>query len=781
MASRLCVFFGLLALFASCGEAAAPDRDDIAIIVNVQGLSAEVSSLEVSATLDGMAAKNDQQIKNSLSQFVIYLPKTTRGALQVSALALGSDTCKVGSGQAMLQVEPNPPYVYELALPLTLAPARLCTLTVHRTGTGSVVSAPPGILCTHDATCSADFPVGTQVTLHAMMDARSLGVSWSGACTGSDSCMLTADAQKSVTARFPARVCSPDSWCWYAPLPQGNAMAAIWGSAANDVWIAGGGGTILRFDGTSWQAVLSNSGQDLSAVRGTSASDVWAVGKMGTLLHWNGTGWSLSGQSGVVTSNNLNGVFGNRENDYFAVGQSGTILHYDGTSWSKTQSGTATLSAVFAFAANDAWAVGAGGVILHFDGTNWQASPQSGGVTTQALSAIWGSAANDVYAAGAKNTLLHYDGASWSLVSLTTPMSDFATLWGSSASDVWVGGASAGAVLHFDGTSFTAVTQSLFSGANGPVGIWGSAPDNVTIIGSSTLAVFDGTNLAAQSSSLTNNILQSVFGVSASDVWSVGQLGTILHFDGTRWSPSAQSGTVTSNYLYALWGQTGSSIWAVGANGTLINWNGTTWIAQNVGTQNLFAVWGQSASDIWAVGQTNRLLHYNGATWSPSAQSGSFGGQNLIGVWGTGASDVWSVGTHGLVVHYAGSSWTQIVAADALTMNNLFGVWGSGPSDIWAVGQNATIAHYDGTSWKLSAQSGDVNLVPKLSTLRYLWGSTASDVWAVGDDGTLLHFDGVSWSAKLGGAPAYSLSSVFGLGANDVWMVGSNGAILRHQ
>jgi len=76
------------------------------------------------------------------------------------------------------------------------------TLTVSKSGTGSgtVTSSPAGINC--GSTCSAAFNFGTSVTLTATPSVGSTFTGWSGACTGTGSCVVTMDAAKSVTATF---------------------------------------------------------------------------------------------------------------------------------------------------------------------------------------------------------------------------------------------------------------------------------------------------------------------------------------------------------------------------------------------------------------------------------------------------------------------------------------------------------------------------------------------------------------------------------------------------
>jgi len=76
----------------------------------------------------------------------------------------------------------------------------LQTVTKIGTGTGTVTSSPAGINC--GATCNALFGGGTPVTLTAAPGAGSLFLGWSGACSGTASCLLTMDAAKTATATF---------------------------------------------------------------------------------------------------------------------------------------------------------------------------------------------------------------------------------------------------------------------------------------------------------------------------------------------------------------------------------------------------------------------------------------------------------------------------------------------------------------------------------------------------------------------------------------------------
>ncbi|MGI8514402.1 MAG: InlB B-repeat-containing protein [Acidimicrobiia bacterium] len=78
------------------------------------------------------------------------------------------------------------------------------TLTVTKagTGTGTVTSSPSGIKCGAD--CSQSYSSGTVVTLTARATRGATFAGWSGACTGTGSCVVTMNAAKAVTATFNA-------------------------------------------------------------------------------------------------------------------------------------------------------------------------------------------------------------------------------------------------------------------------------------------------------------------------------------------------------------------------------------------------------------------------------------------------------------------------------------------------------------------------------------------------------------------------------------------------
>src|SRR5688572_21043293 len=86
--------------------------------------------------------------------------------------------------------------------------AYLLTVTVNGNGTGGVTSAPGGINCGTD--CMENYAPGAQVTLTAAATGASEFVAWSGGgCTGTGTCMVTMNADTTVTATFDP---NPNAW-----------------------------------------------------------------------------------------------------------------------------------------------------------------------------------------------------------------------------------------------------------------------------------------------------------------------------------------------------------------------------------------------------------------------------------------------------------------------------------------------------------------------------------------------------------------------------------------
>ena len=73
-------------------------------------------------------------------------------------------------------------------------------LSVSVTGSGRVMSIPPGIDC--PGTCGAAFGQGSSVTLAASPVGDSMFMDWAGDCMGAMGCFVAIDSEHQVVANF---------------------------------------------------------------------------------------------------------------------------------------------------------------------------------------------------------------------------------------------------------------------------------------------------------------------------------------------------------------------------------------------------------------------------------------------------------------------------------------------------------------------------------------------------------------------------------------------------
>jgi hypothetical protein len=311
----------------------------------------------------------------------------------------------------------------------------------------------------------------------------------------------------------------------------------------------------------------------------------------------------------VVTAD-LWGVWSVSASDVFAVGAAGTILRYSGAWAAETSPTTQTLRAVWATNGGQAFAVGDGGTILRRDGNTWAAVASP---TSVDLQGVWGSSASDVWVAGG-SLILHWNGTSFS-VSHDRMAGSLRGVFGTSAIDVWVTGSGkepdgdyAALLLHWNGTSWSESYVCNPEGTRFSSGGWIASLTDIWGLRSGALwaagvcqsgASFIPFGYVAHKDSGSwadvpgfgfgqplgeRRPLRTIWASSASDVWAASgnetvsgtTLPTMLHFDGTSWTPSPQAITVG---IYDLGGTTASDVWAVGKAGKRLHFDGTTWSA----------------------------------------------------------------------------------------------------------------------------------------------------------------------------------------------------------
>jgi hypothetical protein len=92
-----------------------------------------------------------------------------------------------------------------------------------------------------------------------------------------------------------------------------------------------------------------------------------------------------------------------------------------------------------------------------------------------------------------------------------------------------------------------------------------------------------------------------------------------------------------------------------GLNGTLLHWDGTRWTPVDSGTpEHILVLTGTGPDDIWAgtyvfLSSLSTLVHYNGKYWSPMPRTPIV---IIRGIFARARDDVWGVGPNDAKLHY---------------------------------------------------------------------------------------------------------------------------------
>jgi hypothetical protein len=191
-----------------------------------------------------------------------------------------------------------------------------------------------------------------------------------------------------------------------------RTLYAIATPTPNEAWIAGDGGTLLKWDGRQVVGVGTGTVADLFGVWG-DGSLVVAVGASGALVQGSGTAWTATVLP-AAGGRALRAVWGRSSSALWLVGDGGTILSWNGVTASAVATGIAdSLRAIWGASDKDIWAVGDGGRILHYDGAAWAVHAQGSGLTQKSLRSVHGASSTEVFAVGESGTLLIFDGSTW--------------------------------------------------------------------------------------------------------------------------------------------------------------------------------------------------------------------------------------------------------------------------------------------------------------------------------------------------------------------------------
>lgn len=431
-------------------------------------------------------------------------------------------------------------------------------------------------------------------------------------------------------------------------------LRGVWGLNPTTMWAVGENGTVLRRSGTGW-AVMPGPSTNLAlnGVWGTAASNLIAVGDQGSAFGFDGTTWIA--ESANAANGDLQAISGSDANTIFAVASNGTALSRSpARMWTSLVSPTARgLFGVSSIGGGDLFAVGDVGVRVNRASGAWRISdddalPRPVGIageaggrfftvgTPQLMRAIgeWTStaaawtgqnslaanitlravsfrASNDAMAVGDTGTCVRWQGTSWGSCSSGLAGNLYGVWFDPMNVSNGVAAGQNGVVSRWNGASWNPFTNNQTQTLYGITGVVMAGGDAWAVGTGGIIQYCSGAMCSVEVTSGVKPTLRGIFAFSTSEMYVVGDNGTILRRNLAMMPPWETLTSPTTLNLYAVWGTMSPSktLYAVGAGGVVLrSTNGTMWtqISSDV-TADLIGVAGVDASNAWAISAASWL------------------------------------------------------------------------------------------------------------------------------------------------------------------------------
>ncbi|MGB0716712.1 MAG: hypothetical protein ACPGXK_12590 [Phycisphaerae bacterium] len=194
-------------------------------------------------------------------------------------------------------------------------------------------------------------------------------------------------------------------------------------------------------------------------------------------------------------------------------------------------------------------------------------------------------------------------------------------------------------------------------------------------------------------------LLRDVIGFSSDEIYVIGDRGTFISFDGTRWSDRFSD---TEEDLYGIWGSSGDDLWMVGGD---VGDDAPVIVRGDEGSFRRFTV---PDNDVAATA--------------------------LFDIWGIGER-AWAVGENGLILELVDGAWVQVPAGEGF-VENIYAVHGIDESTVIAVGgsESAQVSLFDGESWS-------TEVFDDVPGLRAVEMASATEVFVGGLNGYAARFE----------------------------------------
>jgi hypothetical protein len=555
-------------------------------------------------------------------------------------------------------------------------------------------------------------------------------------------------------------------WNWIDPTPTGRSLYGIGGTSATDVWVAGEGGTVSHWNGTTWDVRhTGGDGVRYFAVGVQKKNDVWVAGNTADgkidVVHYDGTDWK---ESYPFAGSAFGGFSHGPGARLFAfVDWDIQELTAAGT-WKSTDTSANDVfgppADVYVSASGEAWAITIGTKIMHLPAgsTTWELIAPAGVPSNSAGLSISGAGSKlcafyTGRAAGGAGYLT-YDGAWHVNPTATDPLTLDSTPHGALSACFDDGSG----LLVYGGGIVTASTTEApglhlpfdFQGEK-LFGAW--SPDGTKAYTVGTLGAFvartagqiDGAEVGP---TIRKDVLAlDVGGDGAVMLANASQPdrssgGDVLFYKDSVLKPGSGTGFGAPSIPVGVAVVAQDDAWVLANDNSMAgvaHWKNGWGVTRFLGgalTSDGLAIFAPAKDDVWITASQHcpDLDPLPGGACSTKL-----------------APYAW---------HYDGKAWNAIDVPSVYRS-----IHGSGPNDVWFAGDG--VAHWDGTS---------LTTVPIKGAFAGVWSSTKGHVWLWGERAIL--WDGATETPvekALGASAEWTTTGIAEAAAGDVFVLTKRG------
>jgi hypothetical protein len=203
--------------------------------------------------------------------------------------------------------------------------------------------------------------------------------------------------------------------------------------------------------------------------------------------------------------------------------------------------------------------------------------------------------------------------------------------------------------------------------------------------------------------------IQTVFALNANDIWFAGN--GVSRWNGQRFIEMPIPSSVwVPNRMNKIWGSSSSDIYIVGDNGSIAHFNGSTWQRVESGTTlTMRDIWGapnprSGHTEILALASTfepqtqeSRILNLTGITVAAVSNTGLH--PYLNGIWFVPGGRYYAVGAGIHQKRLLNDSLWRAYPSGVVTRFSSGGVRGQNLNDVFVVGSFGEVVHFNGFSW----------------------------------------------------------------------------------